>query len=218
VHLRSSGFRHSTPGALAPVRVICAPLAGTSRFHRHGLYEMPSRCVTPQRLGDPRVVPCFRWLFSVGMSPSETPGSRSVAYTQFLHRPRWPSTLWTVSALPSPSTLRFSWRSPFRGLTTVRLRYNLPTCSPPVGADHAFAQPTGTFTSGLPPDWSPAPPPDMTTVATGQVPLTGLTTLHPLEHQLASLQPIMGLLDNLREGGLADRLLLKITYGMAIYL
>ena len=97
--------------------------------------------------------------------------------------------LGTVSALPSPSTLRFSWRSPFRGLTTVRLRYNPPTCSAPVGADHAFAQPTGTFTSGLPADWSPAPPPDMTTVATGQVPLTGLTTLHPLEHQLASLQP-----------------------------
>ncbi len=24
-----------------------------------------------------------------------------------------------------------SWRSPFRGLTTVRLRCNLPTCSPP---------------------------------------------------------------------------------------
>ena len=40
------------------------------------------------------MVPCFRWLFSVGMSPSETPGSRSVAYTQFLHRPRWPSTFW----------------------------------------------------------------------------------------------------------------------------
>src|SRR5664279_5775176 len=33
----------------------------------------------------------------------------------------------------------------------------------------------------------------MTTVATGQVPLTGLTTLHPLEHQLASLQPRTGL-------------------------
>ena len=28
-------------------------------------------------------------------------------------------------------------------------------------------QPTGTFTSGLPADWSPAPPPDITTVATG---------------------------------------------------
>jgi len=36
-------------------------------------------------------------------------------------------------------------------------------------------QPTRTFTSGLPTDWSPAPPPDMTTVATGQVPLTGLS-------------------------------------------
>ena len=75
---------------ISPMR----PLAGTSRFHRLGLYEMPSLCATPQRLGDPRVVPCFRWLFSVGMSPSETPGSRPVAYTQFLHRPRWPSTFW----------------------------------------------------------------------------------------------------------------------------
>src|SRR5215469_5573555 len=36
-------------------------------------------------------------------------------------------------------------------------------------------QPTRTFTSGLPTDWSPAPPPDITTVATGQVPLTGLS-------------------------------------------
>ena len=51
---------------------------------------------------------------------------------------------------------------------------------PLVGADQTFAQPTGTFTSGLSADWSPAPPPDITTVATGKVPLTGLTDLHPL--------------------------------------
>src|SRR5215467_984392 len=38
---------------------------------------------------------------------------------------------------------------------------------PPVGADQAFTQPTRTFTSGLSTDWSPAPPPDITTVATG---------------------------------------------------
>jgi uncharacterized repeat protein (TIGR03803 family) len=31
-------------------------------------------------------------------------------------------------------------------------------------------------------------------VATGQVPLAGLTDLHPLEHQLASLQPTAGLI------------------------
>jgi hypothetical protein len=36
------------------------------------------------------------------------------------------------------------------------------------------AQPTGTFTSGLPMNWSPAPSPDIATVATGQVPRAGL--------------------------------------------
>ena len=36
-------------------------------------------------------------------------------------------------------------------------------------------------------------------MATGQVPLTGLTTLHPLEHQPASLQFRTGLLDNLAQ-------------------
>jgi len=70
----------------------CAPLAGTSRFHRLGLYEMPSLCVTLQRLGDPRAVPCFRRLFFVGMSSSATPRSSSAACTQFLRRRRWPST------------------------------------------------------------------------------------------------------------------------------
>jgi hypothetical protein len=43
---------------------------------------------------------------------------------------------------------------------------------PPVGADQVFTQPTGTFTSGLSTDWSPAPPPDITTVVARQVPLT----------------------------------------------
>jgi hypothetical protein len=58
VHHRSSGHCRFAPGALAPVRVIvsrsiityaapCAPLAGTFRLHRHGLYEMPSLCAMP---------------------------------------------------------------------------------------------------------------------------------------------------------------------------
>jgi hypothetical protein len=141
------------------------------------------------------VVPCFRWLFFVDMSPSETTGSQSVAFTQFLHRPRWPSTFSDSLGTSNIPTLRFSWRSPFSRLTYGSL--SLTTCRlarPPVGADQAFTQPTGTFTSGLPEDWSPAPPPDMTTVATGQVPLAGLTALHPLDHQLASLQPRTGLI------------------------
>ena len=45
-----------------------------------------------RRLGNPRVVPCFRWPFCVDMSSSGTPGSSSAAGTQFLHRRRWPST------------------------------------------------------------------------------------------------------------------------------
>jgi hypothetical protein len=51
-----AALRRFTPGALAPVEVALswsiitysapsAPLAGTSRFHRLGLYEMPSPCV-----------------------------------------------------------------------------------------------------------------------------------------------------------------------------
>jgi len=38
-----------------------------------------------------------------------------------------------------------------------------------------FAQPTGTFTSRLSTDWSPAPSPDIATVATGQVPRVGFS-------------------------------------------
>jgi len=60
--------------------------------------------------------------------------------------------------------------------------------APLVGADQVFPQPTGTFTSGLSPAWSPAPAPDITTETTGQFPLAGL---FPLERQLASLQPLI---------------------------
>jgi len=60
--------------------------------------------------------------------------------------------------------------------------------APLVGADQAFTQPTGTFTSGLSTVWSPAPPPDITTETTGQFSLAGLS---PLERQLASLQPLI---------------------------
>jgi len=52
------------------------------------------------RLGDPRVVPCFRCAFLLGMPPSTTAGSPSAAYAQFLHRWRWPSPTTDSSALP----------------------------------------------------------------------------------------------------------------------
>ncbi len=94
------------------------------------------RCASetsPGRLGDRQVVPCFHGLFSVGMSSPETPGSSSAAYTQFLHRRRWPSLPWRKSRhfpLPPPSDSRKGFR--FRGFPAVHLRYNPPTCSPPL--------------------------------------------------------------------------------------
>ena len=45
------------------------------------------------RLGDPRLVPCFHCPFFLSMSSSATPGILTAAYTQFLRRQRWPSSL-----------------------------------------------------------------------------------------------------------------------------
>src|SRR5215468_11099912 len=90
-------------------------------------------------------------------------------------------------------TLRFSWEGSYRDFTTVRSRYDLSTCSPPfVGADQGLPQPTEAFTSGLSTDWSPAPPPDITTGATGQVPLTGLSPVRtPTSIAATALESIL---------------------------
>jgi len=73
-------------------------------------------------------------------------------------------------------TLRFLWEGSYRDLPTVRSRYDLSTCSPPLSEPtRSSPQPTEAFTSGLSTVWSPAPPPDITTGVTGQAPLTGLS-------------------------------------------
>ena len=103
------------------------------------------------------------------------PGKPIGCYYPVLHRSRWPSTIWeglgTSIALHPPILVEesISWLN--YGSLTLQPADLL---APFVGADQAFAQPTGTFTSGLSTDWSPAPPPDITTVVTGQVPLAGL--------------------------------------------
>jgi hypothetical protein len=55
----------------------------------------------------------------------------------------------TVSALPTAATLRFSWGVLFRGLTTVRSRYDLSICSPRCRSDQVFTQPTGLLLPGF---------------------------------------------------------------------
>jgi hypothetical protein len=178
----------STPGVLAPVRVIVsrsiitystpsAPLAGTARLHRKAAYTHCPRCAPNSRAPRrPTRGSVLSLAYFLDMSPSETPGSSSVASVQFLHRRRWPSTACEVLGASDPSHPPILVRE--RNFE-ASLRFTFAaTCRfarPPVGADQAFAQPTRTFTSGLSADWSPAPPPDITTVATGQAPPAGLS-------------------------------------------
>jgi len=89
------------------------------------------------RLGDPRAVPCFRQSFRLDMSSSETPGSSPAAFTQFLRRQRWSS--------PMVDGLDTSNIEPFRGYLLVRLRYDLPSCSPPL-RDFYFRASNGSVT------------------------------------------------------------------------
>jgi len=117
-----------TPGALAPVRVMLsrsfityrphAPLSSAHLDFTDTAYTRCPRCASYlRRLGDQRVVPCFRRLFFIGMSSSATPGSPSAACTQFLRRRHWPcDALVRVSALPTPPALRFSPGKPISGL------------------------------------------------------------------------------------------------------
>jgi hypothetical protein len=52
-------------------------------------YTRCLRCASAhelRRLGDPRVVPCFRWQLCVGMSSSGIPGSSLAACAQYLHQ------------------------------------------------------------------------------------------------------------------------------------
>ena len=97
-HLRSSGRCRSTPGALAPDRVVLSrsiltygPIRPTRRHipisPLSGLYEMPSLCTL--RLGDLRVVPRFRCPSFLTCRPLRPRGDRNrlVPDLRFRHRP-----------------------------------------------------------------------------------------------------------------------------------
>jgi len=101
---------------------------GTSPFRRTAVYRRCLRCASAPRR--PLSGSVLSLASSIDMSPSATTGSSSAAYTQFLHRQRWPSTTSDISALPKLPTLRFSWGDGFRGLPKVCVRYNLSICLP----------------------------------------------------------------------------------------
>jgi hypothetical protein len=65
--------RHGGAEILRPslARPIRPSRGGTLQLHRTAAYAVPSRC----GIGDPRVVPGFRWPFLVGMPLAMTPRS-----------------------------------------------------------------------------------------------------------------------------------------------
>ncbi len=196
-HLRASGYCRSTPGALAPIRVILsrsiyayaapsAPLVGTSRFHRTAAYTRCPRCASPPRR--PTTGSVLSLTFSIDMSPSGTPESSFAASTQFFADNTGLRPVRKVSALsltpPSDSRGGHYFGASLRFAFAATCRF----ARPPVGADRGLSQPTGTFTTGLSTAWSPSPSPDMTTAATGQVPLAGFAPAR-MPTSIAAIEP-----------------------------
>ena len=106
-------------GYVVPVHHHCMrPHASHSRAHRDftAVRLIPDAFAVPVRLGDPGVVPCFRYPFCLDMSPSATPGSSTAAYTQFLRRQRWPSSRGKRLGTSNIPTIRFPWGGHFGAL------------------------------------------------------------------------------------------------------
>ena len=129
-HLRASGSFRSTPGALAPVRVIVsrsiltypapsAPLAGTSRLHRLAAYTRCLRCAYLHMSRQPTTGSELSLMLFRNMSSSETTGNFSAAYTQYFTENTGLQLRIKVSAFPLSSHSDSGEGDCFRGLTTV---------------------------------------------------------------------------------------------------
>jgi hypothetical protein len=163
-------LRRSTPGGLAPVRVLlsrsihtyAAPfdrLAGTARFRCLAAYTPCLRCTFPPR----------RPATGSALSPLilRLRGVRRLHTPSSLHRRRWPSSLQYGLGTPVLPTNPFHVGAPFE----ASLRFaRATTCCfvhPPDGSDRISILPSRIFTTGLPTVWSLTPSPVIATVATG---------------------------------------------------
>jgi hypothetical protein len=166
-----SGFCCPSPSSLIrphPSRSRAHPDFTAWRFIRNAFAVLV-------RLGDPRVVPCFRCTFPLDMPSSTTAGSPLAAYAQSLRQRHWPSP--EVERLGTPKKPHHPLQMG-RTFAASLVRYSLrPAKLLATLADLTgyFSQPTVAFTSRLSTGRSPFPSLDMTTVATEQVPPTGLS-------------------------------------------
>jgi hypothetical protein len=100
------------------------------------------------RLGDPRVVPCFRCTFLLDMPSTRTTGSPSAALAQSFADDIGLRQTTRGSALPKLPIIRFRWAEGFRGYRFAFATACRVAC-PPGGSDRGFPQPTRAFTSEL---------------------------------------------------------------------
>jgi hypothetical protein len=187
-------FDCSTPGALAPVRVVLsrpiitypapsAPLTGMPRLRRATAYTRHPRCaLRPRRpvsgSGLSLPVPSRHVVLSDPGESTHASAPSTSTGDSGLRPPEKGSALPTspqavsrgaqLSGLPGSLPLQ-----PAELLASLTARPGLPPASE-------------TFTSGLPTGRSLFPPPDMTTVVAGRL---HRRDFHPLEQQLASLHP-----------------------------
>ena len=107
-----------------------APLAGTSRLHRLAAYTRCPRCAHSHMPRRPTTGSELSSMLFHNMSSSETTGNFSAAHTQCFTENAGLQLQLTVSAFPLSSHSDSGEGDCFRGLTTVRLRYDLLLCLP----------------------------------------------------------------------------------------
>ena len=151
-------------------------MAAYTRCLRCAYLHMPRRPTTGSELS----LMLFR-----NMSSSETTGNSSAAYTQYFTENAGLQLQLTVWAFPLSSHSDSGEGDCFRGLTTVRLRYDLLLCLPSLSEQTGFTpSPRGLLLPGF--RWFGHP---LHRRISLQRQLGNLRwrDFHPLDHQLASL-------------------------------
>src|ERR1700674_342381 len=148
-------------------------------------YPGASSAVRYRTLGDPRVVPGFRYPFCPGIPSSPTPGSSIIVSSSAAMSTR-PSPRVDRLGTPKTPAIRFTRAMTFVASWFTHLLRSASLLAP--CTDLTGYPASGAFTSGLSAGWSPFPLQDITTTATG---LLCWRDSHPLEWQLASLHLLL---------------------------
>jgi hypothetical protein len=130
-----------------------------------------------ERLGDPRVVPSFRFPFLPDMpSPRGPRGDRNRTPPVYLRFRHWPSPRSVRLGSPVYPAIRFKQGTHF-GAYWFAFATACPVARPSDGSDRDLSQPTGAFTSRLSMNRSPSSLLDITTTATGPLLSMGLSPI-----------------------------------------